>query len=490
MTYAFLKHLTSCWLGFLALLPVCLQAPSSAQVPEVIQRTTFGKTIQAEQPFPQDPLQSLSVPKDFKGTLVYNTSANRKDRPPPTGDFVTFRSFPTASGNDIKGRTTYYELKTIPADYPMGVEFLADNKHLMLRLGWPYDRGGYFSLYLLDLSNLQQPKFRLIPQHEPFTIQYDDVKISPSGRYVAFVSEVDRLGNPYSDKPGELPQLRVLNIATGESHIVIENSDPTAGGWAWTAQDSLLFAPAPDTQLPATPAQSKKTKASVTNANPRRPAIYEVSGGGGTPKLLVRDAWRPMPSPNGKWIAFFGSENPQKNESMGALWRYNPQGASLCVVRRDGSGRKALYREQLSYPTLLWRQDNQHIIITKIQHANPQSAASIREIDISNGASRALVGVSSQDPQALPRPLNVLPPFIPYKLTSNGRYLLTKVETFGEQDPKTKLYDRHSQLIAVDLESGKVIELARFINVWGYDWYDGSTATPYLKSPGKSQSRK
>ncbi len=160
----------------------------------------------------------------------------------------------------------------------------------------------------------------------------------------------------------------------------------------------------------------------------------------------------------------------------------------MCVVNRDGSGRKALMRQQWTYPFLIWKPNSQALFSAQVLQQGAKSTITIREFEAETGKVNPLLDIDSEDAKALPRPLNLLSPFIPSGFSNDGRYLFAKLMQFGDADPATFILDRHDFLLAINTQTGQVSEIARFKNVWGYDWHDESSVTPTTTSTPKAPS--
>jgi len=427
--------------------------------------------LQNEKPIPQDPLLALLPPSGLKGTLIYNLRAAFLAEPPPHGDFFAVHHIgqgAVAEKPPQVGSVTYIPVEQGGGNYVMGIQFLTGGQRIMFKLGWPFDRSGDFEVYLLDL---QTQKVQRVTKER---LVYEDVKVSPDGSYIAYIRNADRLGNPLNRQ--QPLQLVIEHAHTHQTRIVVADNSIIAGAWAWTPQNTLLYSVVP------LPSQNKN--APGNQESPPRPAIYEVPGAGGTAQLLVRDGWRPLPSPDGQWIAFFGAPDPQQPQPLARHWDRDPNGAALSVVKRDGNERKTLTIEKANYPQLLWQADSRHLIATKTVRAGAQSSGLFVEFDVQTKQARPLAQVDAQDSQALPRPLEVLPPFKPMKVTNDGRFVLATAEQLVDPG-NSSLYDQYTTLLAINLRDGTVSEVARLKNAWGLDWYDESSPAPSAEKPAE-----
>lgn len=434
----------------------------------------------------KDPLFQLTAPKRLKGVLLYGQApygdpkqAAYWEKREKEKDFranewdVGYNAIASLALRTIDqgtSTTTAYRMEINGGQYLIGAEFSRDGQQVLLKMGWPFDQNGMFSVYVADLKTGKAKRVARF-------LSYQEVLLSPDGNYIAFIRGGTVLGdNLGSSKP---LSLSTVNLQTGKEHMVVSDNSATAGGWAWTPRNTLVYS-----VLKPNPERRKSPPNGTTKKDPKLtlvPTLYEVPAAGGKAKLLLRDAWRPVLSPDGKRLAFFGSENPLKPESLSSYWQENPQGASLCVADIDGNNRKALNREQGSYPTVLWKTDSEHLISLKTISVGNRSTIFAVDFDIETGKMRPITRLVSQDAQALPRPSLVVPPFTPLHLSNDENYLIATTESLSEKiELKTGLYTRFTTVLEINLATGEALAIARLKNAWGIDWRDESKPTSML----------
>lgn len=416
---------------------------------------------------PQDALQSLTPPASLKGTLTYCVAADRINAPPPAGDFLVLRHI----GNGISTVTTY-PLQIGRNQYLMDPKFYKRGQSVLFKVGWPFDRYGEFDLYTLDLKAQNLQKLTKEP------LVNENIQISPDGNYLAYIRGGDRFGNPTPGMdfgpPTEVLRLCVLDVGTGQEHTIVSNNTISSGGYSWTPNSTLMYS--------VLPPQTALGLKSGDNTKSKRPNLYEVAAAGGKAQLKISDAWRPLCSPDGQWIAFFGSEDPIKPVPLGTNWQDDPNGASLCVVQGNGQGRRAINRETGNYPHILWERDSQHLIVMKTLQTGSQSTASIQMVDTATDQFKTVSKLNSKDSQSLPRPVSMVPPFIPINTSNDGQFFFANTEEYGDQDPVSKMFNRYYTFSAIDDRNGTISAVCKLKNAYGLDWYDESSLTFTPKS--------
>ena len=421
---------------------------------------------QVENQLPDEsPVLTISAPSWIKGRLFYAREPVMKAEYKAMGGNLADEDDPARQGRNSRAYFLLQSaspnantLRSYPVELnggqkPMRASFLPSGEKVLVRLGWPYGRYGDFGLFLIEVSTgaLQRVgHVRLI---------YENVQVSSDGNFYAYLEGVDRLGLPLGHN--HKVELKIFDLRMDKEHIVASGDELPKSNWVWTRQNKLLFSKVE---------MDTKTKL-------ERPNLYEADGQGGEPKLLLHDAWRALPSPDGEWLAFFGAEKPQAPEPLSSNWLENPSGASICIARSDGTERRAINREQISYPLLLWRHDSQHLLSIKSENGTQSNWGVIQEYDVKANSVRKLAALRAADATPSPRWLSVDPYFSSPQLSADGNVLFAQVHFYGPRKGAT--YENHDQLMAANLETGEVWQICHLVDGWALAYHDeGSTPPP------------
>lgn len=395
-----------------------------------------------------NPLQSFDS-TSFQGQLLYAFNDLRSS--PYPSYLFSYKTSGSASGSamPIANPGAAFRIKGlegVEGDFVFDPQFSPDGAHALVKLGDPVARlTNAFNFYHLYLWDLQANQISPLSARELF---FRSVSWSPDGNYVTYIAGGDAEGN-VSDG-GEPLRLYVCDRRTGEEHLIAQNNG-VRFNVAWAAPHTLLY----------TTLSTAKQQANTKAPEAPRPNTYAASVEDGKSTLLIRDGQRPTASPDGQWIAFFGSGNPNKPFPLNDDWIERPGGASLSVIRRDGTGRKALTREGGSYPFVVWEPDNQHLLTVKDVPDAPSPQAEIKEWDITTGRFRRIKTL-----QGTIKPLQV---------SKDANFLITAVTPTSD----SKQGQETHFLQAIDLKTGNISMLARFKGDAGFDWFDWhESATP------------
>lgn len=339
-----------------------------------------------------------------------------------------------------------------------------------------------FDNYLLYVLDTQSKKLKLVTEK---LLTYRLVSWSPDGNYIAFVDNGDSEGDTQyvlSNTGMYIGPLKlyVCNWRTGQEYLVISN-DTISGPFKWIAPHTLLYgALSPDKQkqskLKPTASKPQKTQTkgglqtrpSVRLLAPR-PDIYEYSVETRKSRLTIADGYHPNPSPDGKWIAFYGSANLQESTALGRDWRRQADNVSLIVSKRDGSGRIAFNPVKGTYPLIIWLADNSRFITLQQTKPSPDAEAQIQEWDVSTQKFRQIATLRAKDSEAWPQPF-VAPKFSPINISQDGKTLFVMVTELFGREPDTSFSIIRSLLQTVDLSSGDLTTALRISNPEGSDW--------------------
>jgi hypothetical protein len=256
---------------------------------------------------------------------------------------------------------------------------------------------------------------------------------SPDSRYIAYYQGGNYFARPCVD--GDRVQLMVYDVQTGQSYPVPSPQQDVE--FAWTHRGSLLVIGL--TPKPQRPTQKKPRRAEGKAPEFwRNPAIYEVPIRGGQPKLLIDNGRAPMAeSPDGEWIAFYGSHDAV-SERM--LYLYNRQEKKRYPVP---GARKIDY--------LYWTPNSQRVIVGRNRF--------FYIVDITTRKLEQLADLHpAGDTANLTR--TGKPGYSPLSVSSDASFVYVKGAEFMEI----------VSLFAIDLNKGGAVELAQIKSSAGLDW--------------------
>lgn len=367
---------------------------------------------------------------------------------------------------------------TIPAweagnTYAWQPQFSPDGRYILLHVGSLQDFDSFrLCVYDTQTYHVQQvyPKAEGRVQRLANSLS----SWSRDGRYIAFIEGGDDSGSPYlvNSYVGPLV-LSIVEWRTGRVQR-IASSDHFGGDYVctWSANSLIYSILEPGGVLtPADPARQKKRIRERPKVE--RPALYEYSLQTQTSRLMIEDGYRPALSPDGNWVAFFGSEHPERPYPLPLNWQYVSGNASLCVVHPDGSGRKALNRQPDLYPVVRWLPDSQRLITVEQTHGSPNNAAEIRELNIDSGSTRLVRTLIAQD-RVKDDYSFLTPPFRVLALSNSATELIVSVRTVTGIDLKRNLSIDLMELRSVSLRTGRVSTIAiGSTDMWDWDWHEG-----------------
>lgn len=452
----------------------------------------------------EEPGLRMSEPRSGVNTL---TPEDIKIENPWPGRLVyaAFRGGTSTLGVCDTGRSSgveqsrYYQ--AIPSSQNRGSTLYApilspDGRQVLLRYGEGYD----FSDYLFAVFNPEGNTTRVLGPRA----RYNSASWSPDGRCIAYMGGGDAFGNNLVTIPTDPPtvlsvpvSLQVFDLQTGQDQKVIANNT-LRGPFTWKDARTPVYAVLSleaqrivdeqnkkrDEAVDEAVQQSRKPTSSpvkktlppasghLTKELAPQPNVSAFSLDTGKEQLLFQDGYRPLPSPNGSWMAFFGSENPDKPISLRPEWTAIPTGAALCVAQADGKQRRALSLFA-DYPQMLWRNDNRHLLTLenhKRHDGRSRFEGTIKEWDSQTGHFRVVNVLQSQDTGA-PDYSIIDPKFRFLAMSQDGSSAFVVVsETQGKGT--TSLQLTLSTLEAVNLDNGNVTVIARIRGTFGtrIDW--------------------
>ncbi|MEO6908802.1 MAG: hypothetical protein ABI210_13030, partial [Abditibacteriaceae bacterium] len=278
-------------------------------------------------------------------------------------------------------------------------------------------------------------------------IKYLIAKWSADSRYVAYIQGGDIEGNTLGT--GYL-QLYVYDLQTAKTYSIAKN--PVANAFAWTNQGMMLFS-----ALPRKDGKSALNAADPQVAETARPDIYESNPMGGNIKLVVKDGYHPAPSPDGKWIACITSTNPESKSPVNSpFFNSSPRQAYVCLYRREDNKRYIIRPERENYSRFLWTPDSKTLIVVE-EIGSSTGKFEIDTIDLATMKEQRVTELLSKNyggtyPETEPL-LEVL------RLSEDGRTLFVRLTDIIPH-PKLEWDDMKSTLKAIDLQTGKIVNIA------------------------------
>ena len=287
-----MKKLLS-FLCFLALPVAAQEAPIDAATPVSSVPAREG-------------LNSLQPPATLRGTLASVCNG-----------ILALRPIPEASMNQSGGTSRGLFLPVDPLI--RAVQWFPDGQNLLLHA--PDAPSGP----VLWKLNIESQTLRALPIAAADANA--EVKISRDGQFLA-------LGAKSADSPPVF-RLSVFDLGRKTGRALGIESPLSPKHFNWGAENRLFY--------------------SLQKAGQKLPEIRVFGAQNSVDAEFLPRAWRPLPSPDGSQIGFFGVE---EGAPLSRRWGENPRGAKLSVAKSDGSARRALWAQDGAYPQWQWRGEN------------------------------------------------------------------------------------------------------------------------------------
>lgn len=412
----------------------------------VTEPLSLGASVNSATPSPA--LNGIgNVSTSLTGRLVY---ARRDSRKPTLvlHELVNRVAVQGTSASRGISTTTYtFERSSAYSDQEVFSPVLSPNgEYILFKFGDPGSVVNRYQLYILDI------KMKSLTRVVSRPLSYELVSWSPDSNYICFVDNGDYMGNInlLGDYIGPL-KLYVCYWRTGKENLVIAN-DTIRGPFQWIAPHTLFYGVLPKTD------ETRTTSSPVV-----RPNIYEFMVENGKSSLIIKDGYRPFPSTDGKFVAFFGSENPDNPFPLLANWEEQPQGISLVVTKRHSSNRVPLNREGSYYPSLQWFPRSNHLLSIDQIAKGSSIEAQVKEWDVNTQSFRQVALLQAKNYK-----LTALSPsFLAFSLVnvspdeSKLRVIVTEIVAQG-------IFSY--SLREVDLRTGAVTSVAQLKGVAGVSW--------------------
>lgn len=385
-------------------------------------------------------------------------------------------------------------------------QFSPDGRYILFKFGYIFSPGIY-SIYVFDTQTNQTTLAC------PLYLSYYALSWSPDGRYIAFAQGGEPDPRVYDNGrfyQGKL-QLTVCNWRTGETYPVI-SSDTLRGPWNWKTPHSLLYgALSPQDEaflhdslyekgvdfVQGQPRGWERLRGGVKR-KPVTPGVYEYSVETRRSHLLCQDAYLPVLSPNGEYLASFGSADTAFPFALTPAWRDSPAGVFVVVTKADGtnihtdaasdstnpkgSKRTVLSQHYDAYPDLLWMPDNQHLLVLQQVANSPHARLEIKEWDVNTAKSRLVATLTANDPGEENLRSENQPMFQPLSLNENGTHLMVQVDEYCSLG-ENKGYSNKDTLRDIDLQTGVVTVVGQVEDTQGLDWHYKSVITEQPPTP-------
>lgn len=182
---------------------------------------------------------------------------------------------------------------------------------------------------------------------------------------------------------------------------------------------------------------------------------------------MIRDAYRPTCSPDGKLIAFFGSGDAKSSEPTSTVWWSKPNGFVLSVAARNGSERKIFNREEDTYPIVRWMPDGRRFLTIKTVSNGAAADCLVKEWDVQTTKSKDIAKLHAEDVEKMERE-DTFPFFRPLEVSADGKFLPIVVLEY--KDSKSVLFTRIETMKVIDLRNGTVTTMCQLKNASGIDF--------------------
>ena len=372
-------------------------------------------------------------------------------------------------------------------------QFSPDGRYILFKFG-DISSPGIYRIYIFDTQTNQTTLAC------PLYLSYYALSWSPDGRYIAFAQGGEPDPRIYDNGrfyQGKL-QLTICNWRTGETYPVI-NSDTLRGPWNWKAPHTLLYGalspqdesflhdPLYEKGVDFVQGQPKGWERLRGGAKrkPVTPGVYEYSVETRRSHLLCQDAYLPVLSPNGEYLASFGSADTAFPFALTPAWRDAPAGVFVVVTKADGtdihtdatnkatnpksSKRTVLSQHSGAYPVLLWLPDNRHLLVLQQVASSPHARLEIKEWDVNTAKSRLVATLTANDPGEENSRSDNDPMFQPLGLNEDGTHLMVQVDEYYSLG-ENRGYLNIDTLRDIDLQTGIVTSVGQVKDTQGLDW--------------------
>ena len=334
-------------------------------------------------------------------------------------------------------------------------QFSSDGHRLLAK----YGRLGSPGNYRLVVCDLAKHQIRFIG---PTDLYYNAVSWSPDGKFVAFArgGAVDPHFYEFGATTEGPLELCVVNVASGRVQSVARSAF-LRGPWSWGAPHTLFYsAPAPKNEAASHRATQKQVPSPVL------PNVYTFNPEQRKARLVVRAAWHPVASPDGKNVACFDAQGTSAASRM--TWPDTPTGARLVIVGvgQTAQPRAAIATASKRLPLLQWEPDNLHLLLMSLLGRPPISHLRIEECNVQTLQKRLVTTLEARDPDEARSPND--PDFSLTGPVTDG-HLMVRVNEYFEPIPDHGALGRDT-LQDVELASGCVRAILQTEGATGTAW--------------------
>ena len=441
------------------------------------------------------PLQGKNVKDNYgdfsqgeinvKGKIIYafDTFGYDEHSKQSWNSYLVMRRLnPPANVLDVAKESLYsvsYPVHIPKGDFLYEPQFAPNGNVVAFKVGNPNSIFGKYDLYVWNLKTQQVQK--LSEQR----LSYRLIFWSMDSRYLAYVQGAAMS----SAGEWDVPKLLVYDVRTRRNCPVL-GKEPLANTMSWNSRGTLLFSAVSPILSSTRPA----LQGMVTNAHtyPQWPDTYEITAKGGYPKVLSRNSYKTVSSPNGKWLAFLSLEVPRKLKSSKAMIELGqsfsliePKKVFLTLSNPLGGERKFLRRELAPGAVdLMWAPDSRHLITIK-RSSTKQNVikVTVDQFDVLTFKEKRTADFDYQVHVGMDLTADNLL-FHPLAISQGSTRLLFSLLQF-EEPPNNGLFMK-----ALDLNDGSISTLCRIGSVSGLDWHDESQPRPTPQSTFRPSTMK
>lgn len=407
------------------------------------------------------------------------------------GQYLVFQYVGSSSESDKK--ITDSISYNLVGDFSRDPQFSSDGRKMFLRSGYtggPNDGFGLLSWNLLSGQTIDSAK----------AMDNGRQSLSPSARLFATLTVVNTneygaqdIQEPWKDNPpgllmvyvtdrfiiGEGSRGRDSDEVPGKKFITDQAAMRTV---VWTSDNRILYthAPAPDKWIKGPDGVGNLYRATpvitpVIDAPNKYPSVWVANPATKATHQIIERAYDPSPSPDGKFIAFFGwptTEKPTatKPASVPKLWLYQTATGKTFEVNEQNNG------------FVGWTRDSKTLVTGRYEGQYKLHVGSLALSDALQGplhvaalqVEKAVIETNAGGPSVWPHdPIEVR------SIARNGRYVVVNTiasATSADTSPSKREYT----LQAVDLSDGHISTIAHAkppdAQTFSWSWFDESDA--------------